>query len=195
MYKSVDGGKSWSEASNGLGENRNTFQIELDANGTLWLVVTFDVKFGEPRELANGEVYRSDDGAASWQKVELPAGVNFPNTIESDPLDPNRLYIACWASVDRGDFRGGSGTEESEGGVLASTDNGKTWKQVYEPHSYVYAVAADPRQAGRVYLNTFMHHAAFSTDLRPELETDSRVRFPLGPSPGARTSTARTRFT
>ena len=48
--------------------------------------------------------------------------------------------------------------------MIASTDNGKTWTQVYNPDTYVYGVAADHRQAGRLYLNTFMHHAAFSTD-------------------------------
>ncbi len=164
VYKSSDDGKSWSNASDGIGENRNAFELTLDAGGTLWLVVTFDVKFSQPRELLDGAVYRSDDGAASWQRVELPATVKFPNSLESDPLNPNRLYIACWAGVDRNDFRGGSGKIESEGGVLASTDNGKTWTQVYEPNAYVYGVAADPRRAGRLYLNTFMHHAAFSTD-------------------------------
>jgi photosystem II stability/assembly factor-like uncharacterized protein len=164
VYKSIDGGASWNPSNNGLGENLNAFQVTLDKNGTLWLVVTFDVKFSEPRELLDGAVYRSDDGASSWQKVELPAAVKFPNSIESDPLDPNRLYLACWASVDKGDYRGGSGVVQSEGGVLASTDNGKTWTQVYEPDTYVYGVAADPRQPGRVYLNTFQHRAAFSTD-------------------------------
>ncbi len=164
VYKSTDGGASWSASNNGLGENLNAFQMTLDTNGTLWLVVTFDVKFSEPKELLDGALYRSEDDAASWQKVELPATVKFPNSIESDPLDPNRLYLACWASVDRAEFRGGSGVIKSEGGVLASTDNGKTWTQVYEPDTYVYGVAADPRQAGRVYLNTFQHRAAFSTD-------------------------------
>ncbi|MBW7997620.1 MAG: hypothetical protein FVQ81_13790 [Candidatus Glassbacteria bacterium] len=164
VYKSSDDAKSWSEASEGIGENRNAFELTLDADGALWLVVTFDVKFSEPRELLSGALYRSDDGAGSWRKVELPAGVNFPNSLESDPLDPNRLYLACWASVNRNDFRGGPGVIKSEGGVLASTDNGKTWTQLYRPDAYVYAVAADPRKAGRLYLNTFMHHAAFSAD-------------------------------
>jgi hypothetical protein len=44
----------------------------------------------------DGALYRSRDGAESWEKVSLPEGVNGPNGLSIDPADPARWYLAAW---------------------------------------------------------------------------------------------------
>ncbi|MFC1613817.1 hypothetical protein ACFL5K_00800 [Gemmatimonadota bacterium] len=172
VYKSTDDGQSWKLKNKGIEQDRpNAWEVIQSADGTLYLVVAFDVIFDDGqgnRALADGALYRSTDKAESWQKVELPAGVRFPNSIEVDFENSDRLYLACWASVDAGDYRGrrsagGNRVEESAGGVLLSEDGGKSWRQVFDPSAYVYDVTLDPRRPGRVYLVTF-HYSAFFSD-------------------------------
>ncbi|MBN2290263.1 MAG: hypothetical protein JXQ83_13095 [Candidatus Glassbacteria bacterium] len=169
VFKSTDDGKSWEEKNNGLGENLNAWELVVAGDGTLYLVITHNTRVEDGRvqpELMNGEIYRSTDGAGTWEKVGLPAGTRFPNSLAVDQQDPQRLYVACWASMNKGDYmaRGGpQGIVASDGGVLVSGDGGASWKSVFDKKAYVYAVTPDNRHPGRVYLNTF-HNAAFRSD-------------------------------
>jgi len=166
VYKSTDDGASWVQKNNGLGQDLNVWQIKLVDSRTLYLVATPSLTYGDSGNvLVNGALYRSDDSGESWKKIALPDGVRFPNSIEFDPSRPERLYLACWADLDPGDFGGArdQGLIENQGGVLLSEDGGATWNQIYDPKAYVYAVTVDPSKPGRVYLVTF-HNGAFRSD-------------------------------
>ena len=171
VFKSADDGKTWTIKNSGIEQEMpNAWEIVKADDGTLYLVVAFDVIFDDGsgnRALKDGALYRSTDGAESWQKVILPADVHFPNSVEVDPGNSELIYLACWASVDVHDYRGqpvaGNSVAESAGGAIMSRDGGQNWERVFDPQAYVYDVTLDPRHEGRVFLVTF-HHGAFMSD-------------------------------
>jgi photosystem II stability/assembly factor-like uncharacterized protein len=133
IYKTTDGGKTWSRLGGGLPTGRigriglDVFQKNPDI---LYAVVENgnrrpptaqeaeqDKRRGvEPAQrTAGNEVYRTDDGGKSWRKVNAGAEAALNkapysfNQLRLDPNDPETVYIT--------------------GQSLASTsDGGKTWK-------------------------------------------------------------------
>ena len=175
VFKSIDDGKTWALKNNGLEENTCAFEISRTGNGTLFLVVSptpahRDGKTGP--EFFPGAVYRSTDDAETWTKLKISdRPVIFPNGIDYDAENPNRIYLGCWSSISLSDLvggavaraAGGNRTLESEGGVFMSEDNGETWTSIFDKEQYVYDVTADPYHKGRLYINTF-NQAAYQSD-------------------------------
>ncbi len=102
MYKSVDGGASWSLLSltspATAGENWSHINsIAVSTTGVL-LAATSDHK-------ANGFVYRSSDGGQSWGLVPVYAGSkvgprNMIHQIKFDPANPNRaIFMDDYANL------------------------------------------------------------------------------------------------
>ena len=175
VFKSTDDGKTWTLKNKGIEENTCAFEITRTSNGTLFLVVspTPAHKDGKPgREFFPGAVYKSTDGAESWTKLKLSENaVIFPNGIDYDRENPNRIYLACWSSISLSDLvggvvarsTGGNETLESAGGIFMSEDNGETWTSILDKGQYVYDVTVDPYHKGRLYCNTF-NQAAYRSD-------------------------------
>ncbi len=80
-------------------------------------------------------VYRSTDGATSWQSVGL--GGNNVRSLAVDPTNPNLVY----ATID------------NYGSMLVSTDGGSSWNNAYLPANF-YSVATSPFENGTVYAGT-----------------------------------------
>jgi len=160
VYKSTDGGKSWSQASNGIGSNRNAWRMVRLPDGTLYLLVARGL---ENNNVIDGVLYRSDDAAANWKVVALPQGVNAPNDLIYDPSDPKRMYLSSWPTEDRSV----QPRIERHGGLYRTEDGGTTWKLVFREDTHVYAAAVDPENPSTVIINTF-DSAAFRSDDRGE---------------------------
>jgi photosystem II stability/assembly factor-like uncharacterized protein len=143
VYKSTDDGKTWSLKNNGI-DPRNLFAWRLARlpDGTLFLVV---VKNRLPGHEFTGAVYRSRDGAETWEPLSLPAGVDFPNDLTCDAS--GRLYLACWPRSE--------GDRNIAGGAYASDNGGQTWIQIFDPAAHVYSVSVDPANSKTLYLSTF----------------------------------------
>ncbi|MEA2062578.1 MAG: hypothetical protein U9P14_02665 [Gemmatimonadota bacterium] len=169
VFKSTDSGNSWEKKNQGLGRNLNAWELVLDEQGTLYLVITHNTQIENGRvlpELLDGEIYRSTDRAETWETVSLPGRSRFPNSLCIDSQNTQRLYVACWASMAKSDYSSlGEPQEldEADGGVLLSEDGGASWESIFDKKAYVYGVTADPVSPGRLYLNTF-HNTAWRSD-------------------------------
>ena len=174
VFKSTDDGKTWQLKNKGIEDNTCAFELTLASNGVLFLTVSItpmhkDGKKG--KALYSGAVYRSSDGAETWTKLQVANGPLFPNGIDYDRQDPNRLYLACWSDIELTDLVGRDVVQangENEvinlpGGIFLSKDGGTSWISIFGKDQYVYDVTVDPYHPGRVYCNTF-NKAAYRSD-------------------------------
>lgn len=123
VYKSVDGGSSWTNM--GLKESEHIGMIAIDprdsdvvyvaAQGPLW-------KPGGDRGL-----YKTTDGGATWNKVLEISENTGVNEVHLDPRDPDTLYASAyqrrrhvWTLIDGG----------PESAMYKSTDAGATWRKL-----------------------------------------------------------------
>jgi hypothetical protein len=172
VFKSIDDGHTWTLHNKGLGANTCAFEISLASNGDLYLVISPTPDFDHPAAFFSGEIYKSTDGADSWQLLHpVPTDTLFPSGIGIDPSNPQRLYLACWSDITLSDLLGAAVRQSGgdrripmPGGIFRSDDGGRTWTQILDPHEYVYDVTVDARHPGRVYANTFTGKALQSDD-------------------------------
>lgn len=128
LFRSTDGGASWSEVASLAG--LSIYDLEFAPDGSAY-AGTLD------------SVYKSTDGGASWTQQNLGIGANDQVLdLEIDPSDPSRI----WAGV--ADALGNQTNT-----LLLSTDAGATWT-VRVPAGGPYgfsSIAVHPSDSNRVY--------------------------------------------
>ena len=124
VYKTTDGGEHWSRTSNGFPD---------DLVGKVWV----DVAQSNPSVIyaqveakgAKGGLYRSADSGASWTVVNssqaLRARPFYFNKVFVNPKDENEVWVA-------------------ELGLHKSTDGGKTFTTVPDPHGDNHVIWFNP---------------------------------------------------
>ena len=136
LYKTTDGGKTWTPIDAGLPDTATTGRIGIDLcrtkPSTLYAYVDNHTPGAEPkpgekdaygrpkqRGIVGAEVYRSDDAGASWRKVSPGGMENFGGTygwvfgqVRVDPNSPDTVYIMGL-------------------GLSKSTDGGKSFRNLY----------------------------------------------------------------
>jgi photosystem II stability/assembly factor-like uncharacterized protein len=157
VFKSSDGGATWSLKNDGIeGAGPFAWRIIRDKRGSLYLIVarrSEDASYGTPND---GALYRSTDRAGHWQRIALPRGLNGPNGLAVDPIDPDRIYLAAWGRA--------AGRIARDGGIWISTDAGRRWRNVHSKDQHVYDVTIDPRNPSILYASGFESSAWRSTD-------------------------------
>lgn len=130
LFKTMDGGNTWTELTHNPG-------LPTGVIGKI------GVSISPPRpsrvyaivEAAEGGVYRSDDGGATWQRVhEDRAKMLFPasyNHITADTQDPDVVYVLHQA-------------------FWKSTDGGRTFTSQPMGHSDHHALWIDPNDSNRI---------------------------------------------
>ena len=114
VFKSTDGGDTWTEINNGfIGFNKDVRCLLVDPVNPKNLYVAFFPYAGSNQ----GGIYRSTDAGLTWFPANngIPSYVNFHSeALAIDSFDHLTVYVAVHGSPNRG-------------GVFKSTDGGQSW--------------------------------------------------------------------
>jgi len=138
VYKSADGGASWTLKNNGIeGAAPFVWRLARDSDGVLYAIVARRSENGSYGDANDGALYRSSDAAENWTRLPLPGKTNGPNGLAIDPDDPRRLFLAAWGRYNPGG--------DTDGGIFVSTDGGASWRSTLSADQHVYDVTIDRR--------------------------------------------------
>src|SRR3989475_643125 len=139
VFKSIDGGHTWSNSSTGMPTNPDIYSLVIDPKTPSTVYAGLD-SYG---------VYKSTDGGAHWSAAGsgMPADADI-GALAINPVTPSTLYAATEAI---------SGT--TAGWVYISTDSGSTWSPVSTGLPVttcgLHALAIDPVTLSTVYAGEF----------------------------------------
>ena len=123
VYKSTDDGKTWTLKKNGLGhpQNMRVSRVILHPDGTLFaMICAMRPAPGKPLMSEGVGLYRSKDGAETWEKVNASQLFLYPKDFSVHPQNSDIILVgAC-------DAGGG----DQSGGLYRTTDGGKTWQRI-----------------------------------------------------------------
>ncbi len=150
VYKSTDGGRSWTNV--GLADTRHIGKIQIHPDDPdVVYVAALGHAFG-PNE-ARG-VYRTTDGGETWEQVLYKSARAGSHDVSMDMNNPRILYAAIW-QAQRYPWTLVNGGPDS--GLWRSFDGGDTWEEITRnqglPQGMLgkIGVAASRAKPGRVW--------------------------------------------
>jgi photosystem II stability/assembly factor-like uncharacterized protein len=123
VYKSTDGGESWTHL--GLEKTERIARVLVDpkARDTVYVCATGALwSAGEERG-----VYKTTDGGKTWKKVLYVDDSTGCSELAIDPQEPRILYAGTWTLRRYPDFFNSGGPGSA---LYKSTDGGETWKEL-----------------------------------------------------------------
>ena len=162
MYKSTNGGASWSPIMNGIpgtsaqhAGNLTRFSIGISHPEGQSAVLYAGFDWEDAGGYHPSRIWKSTDGGASWTKTSDGAATGpdnvedycgqqctYDNVVEVDPNNTNVVYAG-------GMFNYGNGT----GGIYRSDDGGTTWLDLgWDQHPDFHAFAFDPNNSNRIMM-------------------------------------------
>lgn len=126
MYKSTDGGKTWSHI--GLKNSRNIAAVHVDPSNPDIVYVAVQGSPWGPH--ADRGVFKSVDGGMSWNQILAGGPSTGASDLAMDPKNSSILYAAMWQH-DQEPWHGyqiNSGGPESA--LYKSVDAGKSWTKI-----------------------------------------------------------------
>ncbi len=125
IYRSGDGGKTWSHKGLEKSEHISKILIHPEDSNTLWVAAQ------GPLWSSGGErgVFLTTDGGATWERVLGDDQWVGATDLAIDPRDPDRLYAATWQRHRNvaAYMGGGPGTA-----LHRSVDGGRSWQKLTE---------------------------------------------------------------
>jgi len=169
VYRSSNGGATWSLASKGLGISiACSLAVDPVRPAAVWLV-------------AAGRLFKTEDGGATWRSVARPVASEPVDQVAIAPGRPATVYAtsdgggvfktrdggATWTSLPGSpsgwyftlltvDPANPGTLYASSHGLYRSTDGGATWALLWDAADFddaALAVAVDPRHPRRLYLS------------------------------------------
>ena len=164
LYKSTDGGDTWTDISRNRGLPSGVF-----GNVTVTVSPVNPNRVWAMVEAKEGGLFRSDDAGETWQKL-----TDNPNLLQrpwyylriyADPQNADSIYVlnvGFWKSIDGGRTFNSVGTphsdnhdlwiapgdanrmiEGNDGGANVSYNGGKSWTEQDQPTAQFYRVVTD----------------------------------------------------
>ncbi len=125
VYRSVDGGTSWSHV--GLEDAGQISRVRIDPRDPDRVYVAVQGHAWGPNPTRG--IYRTLDGGKTWKRVLAVNDSTGCSDLAMDPNNARILYAAFWQVVRRPweMVSGGAGS-----GLWRTTDGGETWKKIQE---------------------------------------------------------------
>jgi photosystem II stability/assembly factor-like uncharacterized protein len=157
LYKTSDGGQSWTKLTNGLPDDGKTGCTEVlmhpDNPEVLWCGMYHRLRGPASMHSGGGAggIFKSTDGGASWRRLTagLPAGETGMIDLAVCRAQPDVLV----ANVEA-DERIDSGLDVPGSGVYRSDDGGESWRYLLRHNTrpfYHGQVDIDPSDPDRIY--------------------------------------------
>lgn len=123
IYKSTDGGDSWSYA--GLEESRNIGRLVVHPDDPdIVYAAAMGSLFGDSPERG---IYKTTDGGANWEKILFISDSTGGIDLVMHPESNDTLYAAMWERIRRPNRRSYGGTSC---GIYKTTDGGTNWEEL-----------------------------------------------------------------
>jgi photosystem II stability/assembly factor-like uncharacterized protein len=144
IFKSMDGGDTWyrlNETNQVFSKRANVYDIAIDPNNSAYLYVgTYQDRLGR--------LFRSPDGGKNWEEVYRVSRERYAIfAVEIDSFDPSVVYIGT-----------------AEGGLLKSSDFGKSWRIINWFDDVISDIKVDPHDTRIVYVSTLNKGLYKTTD-------------------------------
>src|SRR5438128_1228737 len=159
IYKSTDGGETWTHAGLEKSERIAKIAASPKENDTVFAAVPGALW----SDSADRGLYKTSDGGKTWTQILKGPNLSTGCTaIAIDPTNPDIMFAAMWDFRRKGwEYRSGgdSPTAPSASGLFRSTDGGTSWTEITpevdkgfpkKPYGRI-AVAIAPSNAKRVY--------------------------------------------
>lgn len=147
LYKTSDGGKTWTRILGG-GDWTGVADVQFDPrNPDILIAATHERQrrvWGQVGGGPGSAIHRSTDGGKTWKKITsgLPTEELGRIGLAVSPKDPDVVYAVMEAA-------------SGKGGVFRSTDIGASWTRMSDVSTsglYYERIFADPHQVDRVYV-------------------------------------------
>ncbi len=129
LYKSLDGGETWKRLDQGLPAEMGKVAVAISEANSDWVYACIEAE--------NGGVFRSTDSGLNWEHVNkekiTTARAWYYTELVTDPKDPETLYVL-------------------NAPLLKSTDGGKTFASIPNPHSDQHGLWINPVQPKNMIL-------------------------------------------
>jgi len=134
IYKSMDGGGSWSSSIVGYLGYVRALIIDPKTPTTLYA--------GKPTG-----IYKSEDGGLTWSRLETGKAHVYAYALAIDPVTPSILYAG-----------------DEAGNIYKSTDSGQSWTVEAIVGHEIRTLVIDPSTPSTLYAGTEYHGVSRSTD-------------------------------
>ena len=190
MFKSTDGGVTWSFAREGL-SIENVYALAIDPQKPMTLYAGFAGTWGVHGAPGGRGVFKSTDGATTWHALDTDLANSIVTALVVDTLTPSTIYMGTevtgifksseggdrWHAINTGlpslgilpvafDPQKPNIIYGRAAGVFKSTDGGGTWRAVNTglPTIFINDLAVDPRTPTTLYVGTYGSGVLKSTD-------------------------------
>lgn len=145
VYRSSDGGKSWTLQREGLGHpsNRRVSRLILHRDGTLFaMICARRAGLRQPLLPEGVGLYRSRDQGASWEAVNRDRPFLYPKDFSVHPERSDQILVGTCDSAG----------DDHQGGLYRTVDGGQSWGRIGRQGRQTFGGYFHPQQEGWIYM-------------------------------------------